>query len=176
MRDNRPPGYDALTRLLHWLVALLLIIAFGLGWWLSGLGLFDSRQTEVSMWHKSLGLLVVTLTVLRMAWRWRQQPLPGVGSKLEQALARVVRAGLYVLVLLAAISGYLLATGSGRELDWFGVLLIPPLVELEQATLGRINDVHAVSVWLLAAVVAVHVLAVIKHQLFDRQAVLRRML
>lgn len=168
--------YDLVTRWLHWLVALLLVLVFGLGLWLASLGLFDSRQAGVAMWHKSLGALTGVLMLVRMLWRWRQPALPGMGNRLEQLLARVVQGVLYVLVLLAVCSGYLLATGSGRPLEWFGWLAIPSLFALGQGALEQVNAVHVTSVWLLAAAVGLHVLAVIKHQFFDRKALLQRML
>lgn len=170
------PRYDVVTRLLHWLIAVLLVAVFALGLWLSGLGLFDSRQASVGLWHKSLGLLVVVLMLLRLLWRWRRPALVAVGSRLEQGGARLVQGLMYVLVCVAGGSGYLLATGSGRVLEWFGVLAIPSFVALGQGALERVHEVHITSVWLLAGLTGLHVLAVFKHQWVQRDSVLRRML
>lgn len=168
--------YGAVFRLLHWLVAGLLLVLLGLGWWQSGMSLFDRRLASVSMWHKSLGVLVFLLTVLRLLWCCRQQTLPAIGSKLERQLARVVRAGLYGLVLLAAVSGYVLATGSGRTLELFGLVSLPAVWVWDAAMLDQIRTVHMLSVWTLAALIGLHVLAVIKHQFDGGEPVLRRML
>lgn len=176
MNPANPHRYDLLTRLLHWLLAVLLVAVFGLGLWLAGLGLFDGRQAAVGLWHKSLGGLAGVLMLLRLVWRWRQPALPTVGSLAEQSLARFVQALLYMLVLLAAVSGYLLATGSGRALEWFGVLPVPVLWLLDSAALEQVKNLHVASVWALAGLTLLHLLAVLKHQLLDRHAVLRRML
>ena len=65
MQDHSPqPRYDLATRLLHWLIALLLVAVFALGLWLASLGLFDSRQASLGMWHKSLGALIAVLMLL----------------------------------------------------------------------------------------------------------------
>lgn len=170
------PRYDLFTRLLHWLLAVLLVVVFGLGLWLDGLGLFDSRQALASLWHTSLGVLAGLLMLLRLFWRWRQPAAPAIGSRLEQHLARLVQGGLYGLVLLAVCSGYLLATGSGRVLEWFGVVSVPALLSLDAAALANIRDLHGISVWLLAALSGLHLLAVLKHQLLDRQPLWKRML
>lgn len=170
------PRYGAATRLLHWLLAALLLVLLGLGWWQSGMSLFDSRLASVSVWHKSLGVLAGLLTVVRLLWRWREPALPAVGSLHEQRLARVVRVGLYGLVLLAATSGYVLATGSGRSLELLGGLSLPAQGAMDAALLEQVKAVHQFSVWVLAALVGLHVLAVIKHQYDGRGAVLRRML
>lgn len=176
MQDLAPqPRHDFFTRLLHWLIAVLLVAVFALGLWLASLGLFDSRQAGVGLWHKSLGVLVGVLMLLRLFWRWRQPALPAIGSWLEQRLARLVQGGLYVLVVLAACSGYLLATGSGRALEWFGVLHVPALFALGSGTLDLVRQVHEAAAWLLVALTVLHVLAVFKHQLLDRDPLLQRM-
>ena len=177
MQNPAPQSrHDFLTRLLHWLIAVLLVAVFALGLWLADLGLFDSRQAGVGLWHKSLGALVGVLMLLRLLWRWRQPALPAIGSRLEQRLARLVQGGLYVLVVLAACSGYLLATGSGRALEWFGVLHVPSLFSLGSGMLDQVKQVHEAAAWLLVALTVLHVLAVCKHQLLDGDPVLRRML
>lgn len=177
MQDQAPQlRHDFFTRLLHWLIALLLVAVFALGLWLASLGLFDSRQASVGMWHKSLGALTGGLMLLRLLWSLRRPRLPAIGSRLEQLLARLVQGGLYALVFLAAGSGYLLATGSGRALEWFGVLQVPALFTLESGTLDLVRQVHEVAAWLLVALTVLHVLAVFKHQLLGREPLLRRML
>ena len=169
------PRYDVVTRLLHWLIAVLLVAVVALGLWLSGLGLFDSRQASVGLWHKSLGLLVVVLMLLRLLWRWRRPALVAVGSRLEQGGARLVQGLMYVLVFVAGVSGYLLATGSGRALEWFGVLHVPSLFALGSGMLDQVKQVHEAAAWLLVALTVLHVLAVFKHQLLDRDPLLQRM-
>lgn len=177
MQDQIPQfRYDFFTRLLHWLIAVLLVAVFALGLWLASLGMFDGRQASVGMWHKSLGALTGMLMLLRLFWSWRRLRVPAVGSWLEQLLARLVQAGLYALVFLAASSGYLLATGSGRALEWFGVLQVPALFVLGSGTLDLVRQVHEIAAWLLVALIALHVLAVLKHHLLGRNPVLKRML
>lgn len=174
--SNPPSRHPLSVRILHWLLALLLAAVFCLGLWLASLGMFDSRLAGVALWHKSLGALTGMLMVLRLAWFWRQLPLPGMGSRLEQLLARLVQALLYGLVFVAAGSGYLLATGSGRVLEWFGVLQVPALLALDSGELDLVREVHVTTAWTLAALTALHVLAVIKHQLLNPEPVLKRML
>ena len=177
MQNPAPqPRHDFLTRLLHWLIALLLGVTFGLGLWLASLGLFDSRQAGVGLWHKSLGALVAVLMLLRLLWRWRLSALPAIGSRLEQRLAQLVQGLMYVLVFVAGSSGYLLATGSGRALEWFGLLHVPSLFALGSGMLDQVKQVHEAAAWLLVALTVLHVLAVFKHQLLDGDPVLRRML
>lgn len=171
--------YALSVRLMHWLLAILLVSAFGLGVWLDSLSMFDSQQALAGFWHKSLGLLVGILMIVRWLVWLRQPPLPPlppVGSLLEQRLAKRVQALLYLLVVVAAVSGYLLATGSGRPLNWFGLVQIPAVVVLDSGALESIREVHGVTVWALAGLTGLHVLAVLKHQIAGPVAVLKRML
>lgn len=168
--------YALSVRLMHWLLAILLVSAFGLGVWLDSLSMFDSQQALAGLWHKSLGLLVGILMIVRWLVWLSQPPLPPVGSLLEQRLAKRVQALLYLLVVAAAVSGYLLATGSGRPLEWFGLVQIPAVVVLDSSALESIREVHGVTVWALAGLTGLHVLAVLKHQIAGRVVVLKRML
>lgn len=175
--SNTVLRYPPVVRALHWLLALLLVAVFALGLWLGSLGLFDARQATAGLWHKSLGLLAALLMLARgLHWRWHRPALPPLGKPWEQRLATLVRGLLYAGVLLAALSGYLLATGSGRPLDWFGVLGLPPLVRLDSAMLAQVKSLHGFVVWTLAVLVGLHLLGAVKHQWLDRQPILKRML
>lgn len=177
MQDSTAPlRYDLMTRVLHWLLALLLVASFALGLWLASLGLFDSRQALVGMWHKSLGLLAGLLMLLRLLASWRKTAPKPLGTVLEQRLARWLQRSLYGLTLIAVVAGYLLATGSGRALDWLGLVQLPALISLEPNSLEQLRNLHGLVVWLLAILVGLHVAAVIKHQWLDRLPILRRML
>ncbi len=175
-RDN-PQRYGLLSMLLHWSIAVLVLALLLLGVWFAGLGNFDGNKQLARSWHQGLGLLVAVLMLVRMFWRWRSvNPQQGPRSALERQVLRKVRLFMYLLVFVACISGYLLASSGSRELDWFGLFQVAQLTRLDMAQLAQVRSLHTIAVWSLATLVALHVLATLKYQLLQKEPILQRML
>ena len=175
-RDNQQ-RYGLLRMLLHWTVALLLPLMVILGLWLTSLGRFDPALRQALFWHQGLGLLLALLMLLRALWRLASQtPQQGRRTPMERYVLRKVRLLLYLLVFVACVSGYLLATGGNRELFWFDLLRMPQLLQLGMGELEQVKAMHQASVWALCALVVLHVLAALKYQLLNKEPILQRML
>lgn len=176
MWRNHRSGWGWITIAMHWISAVAIIGLFVLGWWMTDLGYYDAWYNLAPWWHRSLGMLVLGLTLVRLVWRL-VQPAPRVpGKRLERLAAHLGHIGLYGLMLTVMVSGYLISTAKGRGIDVFGWFEVPALISglPEQASIA--GEVHWYSALALMILAGLHALAALKHHFLDRHDVLRRML
>lgn len=163
--------------LMHWLTALWVVGLFALGYWMVGLDYYDDWYRRAPFIHKSLGVLLAGLILLRLLWRgFNAIPRALPAAAWQRWLARVTHALLYVLLCVCIASGYFISTADGSAIDVFGWFSVPgwPLGMAQQEELA--GQVHEVSTWALVILAALHALAALKHHVFDRDETLRRML
>ena len=184
MQDEK--RYTRTAMVLHWLVAVLIIGNLLLVW---SIGWFPGRLVRPAIdTHKSIGLTVLGLAVLRVLWRLshRPPPLPRRYPKVERVGAHAAHLLLYALILGLPISGYIhdsaFAQAAQHPLRLFGLVPIPRLAPIMALNPAAKTHVHAVwfgvHVWLgyaLYALLALHVLGALKHQFIDKQPELQRM-
>ncbi|MDR5867001.1 cytochrome b [Halomonas koreensis] len=176
MWRNSTTGWGLISILLHWLSALAFVGLFVLGWWMTGLDYYDGWYNLAPWWHRSLGMLVLAVTLARLAWRFIQ-PSPALpGGRLERLAAHLGHVGLYALMLLVLVSGYLISTAEGDGIGVFGLFEVPALISdlPDQASLAGM--VHWYAALALMGLAAGHALAALKHHWRDRQDTLVRML
>ncbi len=169
--------YDRTAILLHWLVALLIFVAFPLGIYMHDLPLSPTKLHLYS-YHKWVGITVLTLVVVRVLWRATHTPppLPDSMSQLQQYASHAVHFVLYALILAVPLSGWLMSSAKGFQTVWFGVLPLPDLVGKDKVLGDLLARVHQVLNFALLATVALHIAAAIKHRVVDGDKVLLRML
>ena len=164
------------TRWLHWTSALLVLLMFTIAWTFIELrpGPLAGRLVDL---HRSLGLLVLALTALRLAWRLFHPlpPLPPGTAAWERWLARLVQAGLYVLLLAMPLIGWIASSAMGDTVAFFG-LTVPDLVEFDEDLGERLFELHETVGYLILVLVAFHVAGSLRHYLIKRDDVLSRML
>jgi len=161
---------------LHWLIALLLVFTFSLGLYMRELPLSPSKLKLYS-YHKWIGVTVFVLAVLRLLWRLRVPPpsLPVTMGRWSQRAAHATHHGLYLLMLIVPLSGWLLSSASGFPTVWFGVVQLPDLIEKSASMAKIFKSVHETLNYSMLMLVLLHVLAGLKHHFLDRDTVLRRM-
>lgn len=176
MWRNTRQGWGLISILLHWVSALAIVGLFALGWWMTDLGYYDQWYNLAPWWHRSLGMLVLGATLLRVVWRLLQPTPHSHGSRIERLAAHLGHTGLYVLMLVVLISGYLISTANGRGIDVFGWFEVPALIHglPNQASLA--GEVHWYSALALMILATGHTLAALKHHWLDRHDTLLRML
>jgi cytochrome b561/polyisoprenoid-binding protein YceI len=169
---------------LHWLTAAAFAFQIGLGWRMDG-----PRGPEtfaVFQLHKSVGITILLLTLVRIAWRLthRPPPYPATLRPLDVALARTVHAAFYLLLLGLPLSGWLIVSSSKVAVPTFlyGTIPwphVPGVATLSAAHKATVNDLaartHVVLVWSALAAILLHVAGALKHQLFERGDYLARM-
>ncbi len=182
MIANTPTSYGSLARVLHWLTALLILSAIGLGLYAGNLP--DGSQAEVSRLitvyslHKTIGVAAFFTALLRILWALIQpRPAPlHPDRRAETLAAEAVHWALYGAMLVMPLSGWIYhsAVAGFAPILWpFGQAL--PLVPLSEAVAGAAKAVHHTSALVLYAAISLHVLGALKHVVIDRDATLARM-
>lgn len=173
---NSDAGYGLISIVLHWLVAGGSIGLFGLGLWMVELGYYHPWYRQAPQLHKSVGLLLFGIMLLQLLWRHgNARPAPIV-SALQIKAAVAVHSLLYVLLLAVTLSGYLISTADGRDIEVFGLFSVPATLsglEQQEDIAGRIHQLLAFALMGLATL---HAAAALKHHFVDRDRTLTRML
>ncbi len=164
------PGYSKMAKFLHWSIALMIIFNFILGLLLGVNGLYSL--------HKQIGVAVISLAFLRILWRLTHSYPAMVASLLphEKKLAQFGHLILYIFMLIMPLSGIVMSNASGHTITFLG-LNLPVLVSKQPlSTIELLNKLHGFIAYTFMAIVALHILAALKHHFIDRSQVLTRML
>ena len=169
--------YTGIAMLLHWLIAVLIICMLGLGLYMTGLPL-SPQKLKLYSYHKWAGITVLCLVTLRVLWRigHRPPPLPATQARWQQLAAHGGHAMLYVLMFAAPLSGWLMSSALGFPVVWFGVLQLPDLIGKDKELGEALKLLHKFLNYSFLLLVVGHILAALKHQWFDRDGTLSRML
>jgi cytochrome b561 len=172
-----PPAwrYGVIARALHWLVALLIVFTTALGWRM----LFIEKEPGADQWfdlHRSIGLTIFTLVALRLVWRLAHspEPLPDSMPAWQRKLAAVTHWLLYLLMVAIPIAGYLGASYTKAGVAWFGKAT-PRWAEPNHDLAEQLFEIHGTLVWVLVALVALHVAGALKQWLIDKDGTFQRM-
>ncbi|MBS0518031.1 MAG: cytochrome b [Proteobacteria bacterium] len=170
------PRYRPAARLLHWITALAVLGLIGLGLWMTGLPI-GLPKLQAYAWHKWIGLTVLALTVARLLWRWRSPPppLPPAVTPWERQLAPWGHRALLGLLLALPLSGWLMSSAGGVAIWWFGLMRVPDFVPRDMGLFTTLRTLHHWLAWLLIAVLALHIAAVVRHDVMRRDGIFRRM-
>ncbi|WP_028535365.1 cytochrome b [Paludibacterium yongneupense] len=168
--------YALPTILLHWLGAILIVAAFGLALALSGMHLSPLKFKMIA-WHKWLGITVLGVTALRLLARlvWKAPAMPADMSPAMQRIAHLGHLALYLFMLAIPLSGWAMSSAYGIPIVYLAKFTLPDLIGANEALGAQLKTVHVLLNWTLAAIVAGHVLAALKHHFVDRNGLLWRM-
>jgi len=169
-------GFGSVTKSLHWVMAALFITVFSIGWYMDFLPLGMAKLEWMSR-HKSLGITILSLAVLRIVWRL-YEPTPKALSahKLERLAAKLGHLGLYAVMIAMPLSGWMMSSAANFPVSVFGLFTLPNLVAPNKELFETLRTVHWGLSWAIAVLVGTHVAAALKHHFIDRDATLRRML
>lgn len=174
---NPPDGYGVVHWLLHWGSAVLVFWLIALGLNMVDLPLGPQKFQDYAL-HKSLGLTVLVLVLARLAWRRLNgvPALPGGMGRLETLAAKAAHHGIYVLLVVIPLSGWLHAGAAASPANWFGYFTVPDLVGASETAASVFRAVHDIAAKLLMLCLVLHVLGALKHHFVNRDTVLKRML
>ena len=194
---NNNIKYTNVAIALHWLIGIAILFMFVLGWFMTelpketpkttsfdifNLGLItwevEEAQSQRSFYfnlHKSVGLSLLMLIVLRMYWRFTHRPPAFLNSmKLwEKHLAKATHHSLYLLMFLIPLSGIIMSAGSKYGIKWFGIKVIPGFDD--KAIRELFYEFHEIFGLLLLLILILHILGAVKHSIVDKDGTLRRM-
>ncbi len=176
-RRRRPAHVYTLPAVhFHWLVAALLLGQIVFGWFLTTIPRGTPMRGYWVNLHKSTGLVILAIIVLRVVWRLfhRPPPLPSFMSPWERAAARGNHLALYALMLVMPLSGYIATNFSKYGIKFFEVVKLPSWGIDDHGVYVFFNTVHVVTAYVFAAIIALHILAAIRHAA-RRDGILSRM-
>ncbi|MFJ5447223.1 cytochrome b [Methylobacillus methanolivorans] len=194
---NNTIRYTKVAVILHWLIGIAILALFALGWYMNELPKGGDKITNIDLFdlglysihlaeaatsrtfyfnlHKSIGFTVFLLVGLRLYWRLMHRPpaLPDSMKRWEKVLAHGTHHLLYLMMVVMPATGLLTTLYSKYGLHWFSVPVLPGL---DNAGLRDFFvDAHELSATILILLIGLHIAAVFKHQLIDKDNILKRM-
>ena len=178
MPNQSPPTrYSAVAQGFHWLIAALIVVQFTLGWTAGNLPI-GARKLARLDWHKSFGMTILMLAVLRLLWRLFHRPpeLPAGMTAIERQLARATHVLFYVLLFVMPLTGWVMSSAKNFSVSWFHQFTWPNLIGPNERAFDLLRTTHDTLSWLLFALASLHILAALKHHFWHKDDVLKRML
>jgi cytochrome b561 len=175
--SGSPGRYSAVAQGFHWIIAGLIVTQFTLAWMADDLPLGMHKLALLAR-HKSFGMTVLMLAVLRLLWRLFNRPpeLPAGMSKTERILAKATHAVFYVLLFVMPLTGWLMSSAKNYSVSWFGQFTWPNLIAPDEGWFEALRITHGLLSWLLLSLAVLHILAALKHHFWNKDDVLKRML
>jgi cytochrome b561 len=175
--QQQPDRYGLPAQIFHWVIAALIVTQFVLARTALDLPLGVHKLALLAR-HKSFGMTVLMLAVLRLLWRlWHPAPpLPAGMKPLQRAAARATHIAFYVLLFAMPLTGWMMSSAKNYSVSWFGLFTWPNLIGKSEPAFNFLKNTHDLLSDVLFAVAVLHILAALKHHFWDRDDVLLRML
>lgn len=174
---NDESRYGVVAQVFHWTVVVLIIVQFVLANIADDLPL-GAAKIAVLARHKSFGITILALVLLRLIWRWLNtvpaEPLDI--PQWQRIAARVSHIALYVLLIVTPIAGWLMSSARNFPVSWFGLVTLPDFIAPNRPAYELLHEVHEFLALTLFCVALLHIAAALKHHFVNRDNVLRRML
>jgi cytochrome b561 len=174
---NTTARWGAIAQSFHWIIVALVITQFVLANQYNHLPLSMAKLAVIAR-HKSVGITIFGLAVLRLAWRLMNPtpPLPNTLKPYERVLAHITHFALYAIILVMPITGWIMSSARNFPVSWFSLVQLPDLVGQNRALYDALHTTHEVLAVTLLGVATLHVLAALKHHFFLKDDTLKRML
>ncbi|VVP05087.1 cytochrome b [Pseudomonas fluorescens] len=175
---NSTSRYGWVSIFMHWGVALVVFGLFALGLWMVGLDYYSTWRKDAPDLHKSIGLVLLGVMVLRVLWRFISPPPPTLASysRMTRLGAKFGHGFLYLSLFAVIVAGYLISTADGVGIPVFGLFEVPALVSGLPDQADTAGVIHFYLAWVLVIFSGLHALAALKHHFIDRDVTLKRML
>lgn len=169
--------YGAVSKSLHWTIALAILGLMWLGWYMVGLGYYDPFSQDALMWHRSIGLAVIVLAGIALIWHFYRAPPPYCDNlkPWEKNLASGVHGLLFALMFLLPISGYLISSSAGSAVAFFDWFSVPALFYGDDELRNWAIESHYYMAYIGLGIIVLHGLAALKHHFIDRDDTLKKM-
>ena len=172
--------YTQFARYLHWAVAGLIVLQYVLANWAEVLEENDAalRQLAVLANHKSVGMTILMLAMVRLAWRFKHKPpaLPESLPDWQRMSAHTAHWLLYGFLFALPLSGWLMSSASAYTVSWFNLFSFPDLVAPNPELKETFEEIHELLTTLLLVTAVVHIVAALLHRFRDHNDILQRML
>ena len=167
--------YGFVSKNFHWIMAVIILLNFTIGVFMGDLEKGPLRFFLFNF-HKSLGILILVLIIVRLLWRISNLvPNPLSENNLLNKTAKFVHYFFYFILLVVTFSGWTYSSARGGPINIFGLFSVPALVEKNEE-IGKIaRNIHGISVYVFIAFLALHILASLYHHFFLKDKTLKRM-
>jgi cytochrome b561 len=174
---NPPTRYTAVAQLFHWIIAALIVTQFVLAWTADDLPL-GAHKLALLARHKSFGMTVLMLAILRLIWRFKNPPpeLPVGMTPIERRLARATHVAFYVLLFAMPLTGWMMSSAKNYSVSWFGLFTWPNLIAKNETAFNFLKSTHDYLSDALFVIAVLHILAALKHHFWNKDDVFLRML
>jgi cytochrome b561 len=169
-----PGRYTRLSRVLHWLTAVLVFATLFIGFVMVN---SVSRYTGLVTLHKTLGATILVVVLVRVVNRLthRAPPLPSTVGVLERKVVLLSEVSLYALLLVQPLFGWAMVSAAGGPVVVFGSLRLPRIAPFDAQLFWILRQAHSVVAYLLLAAIAAHISAVLLHTVALRDRLIERM-
>lgn len=177
---NTTGYYTRTAQLLHWLMAIIFIAAWLIGFYSGNFLSYEtdgSFKGDVITLHKNIATTIIFLVVVRIFWRYTHPApeLPDSMSPMMKKLAHLGHLGLYFVLLALPITGCLFSWSAGHPAPVLYLFDIPRLVQEDPDLLAIVKPLHIYISWAAGLLLAGHILAALKHHFIDKDNVLTSM-
>jgi len=170
--------YDKVAITLHWIVAIGVFVLIGLGWYMVDLPRNTPARAFFYNLHKSIGVTLAIVVLIRVVWRWNHPPPPlpaGTPGWVVNA-SRLSHSLLYALLVFQPVVGFISSNFTKYGVTYFGLFKIGPFFPENKTLYDLFQGFHHAGATVLVAVIVIHVAAAFKHLLVDKDGVFYRML
>lgn len=169
----RVERFAATSRILHWIVAVLVLAIWPLGFVIK----FTKKEVTLDFYmvHESLGFLVLWIMLLRVGNKLLVRAPQPEGPAIERLVASVVHGLLYLFLIIMPVSGFLATNAHGFPLLWFGLVPVWSPLGKTPDIAWTLSAIHGLSAWILLTLFALHIGAVLFHHVIRRDNTLYRM-
>jgi len=173
---NTDKHYGLIAQFFHWAVVIGIVLQFVWAWRIDESESIRQQFVLVNQ-HKSIGITILGLVILRLLWRSfnRPPPYPGHMKRWERLAAGTTHWGLYGLILAMPLSGWAYTAAAGYGPEFFGLIEIPAMFPVDENLEDLMEDVHETLAKLLIGLAGLHVLAALRHHFIIKDNVLKRM-
>ncbi|MGI9271914.1 MAG: cytochrome b/b6 domain-containing protein [Woeseiaceae bacterium] len=172
--------YSNTAKLLHWTIAGAIVLQFVLAKLAERADDADLavRQLALLANHKSVGISILVLAIVRLGWRAMHAPpaLPAAMPSWQVRASQFSHWALYALIVVIPITGWLMSSASAYSVSWFNLIQLPDFISPNSELKDIFEEIHETLAKVLFLLALLHILAALKHAIFDKDGVLSRML
>jgi cytochrome b561 len=173
---NNDDSWGAMTRVLHWLIAVAIIAMMVVGVIMHDMPNSPDKFRLYAL-HKATGITILAFVFWRIVWRLTNKVplLPGNTPYWQQRVSAITHFCMYALMVIMPLSGWLMNSASGFPMTWYGFFEVPALVGADDSLKETAKLVHEFAFIVLGSLVILHVAAAVQHQFLLRDGLLKRM-